>query len=332
MGYIKNIIYIIYIYIIYKAHYLYYIYHTDYGTDNWINDEEEFDDGLATAQTIGLSKVQHYDDNKEEKNKAIDWLFPDTTFRASTSTTPSNKNCVLCVTNESVDNWNALIQERNLEEAVTLTSHDEFADVDDDNGYLAKLLTKNIKQELNDAASVPPHILSLKQYDTCLVLRSLKSDNIPTNARLKILRITEFSIIGQLIDDNNRVVTIPRIRFNFSMKAGRNFKIRRTQFPLRLAYAMTVNKCQGQTLLRVLLDCTTMMFSHGHLYVALSRVTSRQNIKFFCSQDNLHAYNGEIYNHDDQGGQHTFGLITEVLVKNVFYSDLLAKFLLHQHD
>ena len=45
----------------------------------------------------------------------------------------------------------------------------------------------------------------------------------------------------------------------------------RTQFPLRLAYAFTYNRSQGQTLNKVLLDCRIPSFEHGHLYVAMSR-------------------------------------------------------------
>jgi len=59
----------------------------------------------------------------------------------------------------------------------------------------------------------------------------------------------------------------------------------RTQFPLRLAYSMTYNKSQSQTLQRVLLDITRAPFAHGHLYVALSRVTNFANIAIYCDSD-----------------------------------------------
>ncbi|EOA22767.1 hypothetical protein CARUB_v10003481mg [Capsella rubella] len=47
--------------------------------------------------------------------------------------------------------------------------------------------------------------------------------------------------------------------------------VKRRQFPVRMCYAMTVNKSQGQTLKKV--------FSHGQLYVTLSRVTSPSGLK-----------------------------------------------------
>ena len=60
----------------------------------------------------------------------------------------------------------------------------------------------------------------------------------------------------------------------------------RTQFPLRLAYAMSYNKSQSQTLLKTLVDCTEMPFAHGHLYVASSRVRSPDNIAYYFEDAN----------------------------------------------
>jgi ATP-dependent DNA helicase PIF1 len=56
------------------------------------------------------------------------------------------------------------------------------------------------------------------------------------------------------------------------------FKLRRHQFPLHLAFAMTINKSQGQSLKYTGLDLHTPVFSHGQLYVALSRCTSLHRI------------------------------------------------------
>ena len=46
------------------------------------------------------------------------------------------------------------------------------------------------------------------------------------------------------------------------------------QFPLKLAYAFTIHKSQGQTYNQVVLDLNSHIFAPGQLYVALSRVKS----------------------------------------------------------
>jgi ATP-dependent exoDNAse (exonuclease V) alpha subunit len=56
------------------------------------------------------------------------------------------------------------------------------------------------------------------------------------------------------------------------------FEFQRTQFPLQLAFAITINKSQGKTLDNVGLALDQSVFSHGQLYVTLSRVTNYVNL------------------------------------------------------
>ncbi len=51
-----------------------------------------------------------------------------------------------------------------------------------------------------------------------------------------------------------------------------------TQFPLKLAWAMTIHKSQGKTFERVIIDLGSGAFAHGQSYVALSRCTTLEGI------------------------------------------------------
>ncbi len=51
-----------------------------------------------------------------------------------------------------------------------------------------------------------------------------------------------------------------------------------TQYPVRLAWAVTIHKSQGKTFDRVVIDIGRGTFAHGQVYVALSRCTSFEGI------------------------------------------------------
>ena len=73
---------------------------------------------------------------------------------------------------------------------------------------------------------------------------------------------------------------IPRINFHPTDRSL-PIEMERKQFPVRLCFAVTSNKSQGQTLKHVGIYLQQDFFSHGQLYVALSRVQSPQNLKIY---------------------------------------------------
>jgi hypothetical protein len=76
----------------------------------------------------------------------------------------------------------------------------------------------------------------------------------------------------------DRTVFIPRMSMS-PTNSDLPFKLKRLQFPVILAFAMTINKSHGQTFERDGIYLPQPVFSHGQLYVAFSRATSREGVK-----------------------------------------------------
>ena len=72
-----------------------------------------------------------------------------------------------------------------------------------------------------------------------------------------------------------------------SSDSGLLFQLQRIQFPIVPAWAMTINKSQGQTLQICAVYLNTQIFSHGQLYVALSRASAILNLAVLA----LNSYN-----------------------------------------
>ena len=62
------------------------------------------------------------------------------------------------------------------------------------------------------------------------------------------------------------------------------FQFKRLQFPIRLAFAITINKAQGQSLEKSSIDLNADCFSHGQLYVACCIVGKPENL-FICTDN-----------------------------------------------
>ncbi len=71
---------------------------------------------------------------------------------------------------------------------------------------------------------------------------------------------------------------LPRINFTFE-EEGLPWVLQWRQFPVELAFALTINKSQGQSLEEVGVDLRRPVFTHRQLSVALSRATSVQGVK-----------------------------------------------------
>ena len=129
-------------------------------------------------------------------------------------------------------------------------------------------------------SGMPPHELHLKVGCPVILLRNM-SGGLANGTRLIVHKLYP-RVLEAVVATGPRkgeVAFIPRIDITPSDAENWPFTMRRRQFPVRPAFAMTVNKAQGQTLSAVGLYLPQPVFSHGQLYVAFSRVGRPQGIK-----------------------------------------------------
>lgn len=142
--------------------------------------------------------------------------------------------------------------------------------------------------EMNMASSsgIPPHILKLKPNVIVMLLRNLDvKRGLCNGTRMQVISLKN-NILECMIISGNRAgntVYIPRITLIESQSF--DYTLHRHQFPVKLAYSMTINKSQGQTFEEVGIDLRSEVFNHGQLYVAISRTRSWMRVKVKLSDE-----------------------------------------------
>ncbi|XP_058741412.1 uncharacterized protein LOC131613789 [Vicia villosa] len=135
---------------------------------------------------------------------------------------------------------------------------------------------------------LPNHHIKLMVGTPVMLMRNIdQSEGLCNGTRVMITKMTNHVIEARVMVGKGygNLVYIPRMDMSPSQSPW-PFKLKRRQFPIVVSYAMTINKSQGQSLDTVGLYFPRDVFTHGQIYVAISRVTIKQGIKILVYDEN----------------------------------------------
>ncbi|KAL4619591.1 hypothetical protein ACB092_06G090900 [Castanea dentata] len=154
---------------------------------------------------------------------------------------------------------------------------------------------------------LPPHIFRLKKGASVMLLCNIDPNAGLCNGTKLICRgyfnnvIDTKILIGQYV---STCVFLPRIPLKTKENVQMPFVMIRRQFVVRLSFAITINKAQGQTIPTVGIYLPDHIFSHDQLYVALLRGVSQSTTKLLVQKGTI----------PEEEGVHT---------RNIVYKDVL---------
>lgn len=208
------------------------------------------------VETLNSLESCVYSDISSIKQKPLDWLC---------------ERAILTTTNNKAAEINNIIMQSVDDVQKIYKSVDTVLSTDDAVHYPTEFLNSL------DPPGLPPHTLSLKIGVPVMLLRNLNPPKLCNGTRFQIKGLHCNLIEATVVTGCARgeTVFIPRIPL---ITSDYPFEFKRLQFPLKVCFAITINKSQGQSLKIAGLDLRDDCFSHGQFYVACSRVSSAKDL------------------------------------------------------
>ncbi|KKP40221.1 MAG: pif1, pif, PIF1 5'-to-3' DNA helicase-like protein, ATP-dependent DNA helicase PIF1 [Candidatus Peregrinibacteria bacterium GW2011_GWC2_33_13] len=204
-------------------------------------------------------------------------------------------------TNKEADTYNSL-KFNNVKNPVhTFISEDKIhrkkkiIEIDKENPQKELSKFDLITLEMFDKYCKAPQILELKEGCKVMLLKNHNFAKGLINGSCGIVRkIEENAVLVKF--DNGIEESITKNTFEYYREG--ELVSSRDQYPLRLAYGITIHKSQGMTLDELVVDCNRI-FECGQAYVALSRIKTIDGLYLRSFNPNKVVVNEEVINFYD---------------------------------
>ena len=239
------------------------------------------------ASDSGFISVPQLNIFVSTRRDLINFCFPDLTDPEALD------GCaILCSRNSDVLSYNTEITTLFPGDGVVSTSIDQSIGEQDEFSPTTEFLNRQTP------SGFPHHELLLKTGMRVMLIRNLNVGQGLANGTLLRVETARNMFVRAVVltgPAKGNIVGIPPISFVCDATESQ-FAFKRLQLPLVPAFAFTIHKAQGQTLNRVGLDLTNPVFTHGQLYVAISRIHNASDMRIIGTPESSSAENEGIRN------------------------------------